>query len=159
MGFTASRATAAMSFTASRATAMSFTASRATATMGFTAPRATAAAANASAAATAAAATAAAETTRTFWRVGTIARLFSLRPARTFLCRMSSCTSRYTKRMSPRTIQYPAARSSSQLLCDFSWDITRLLRKNTDTKCPRRRPRKERRHLPIRRGASRPSGP
>ena len=32
-------------------------------------------------------------------------------------------------------------------------------RKNTDTKCPRRRPRKERRNLPIRPGASRPSGP
>ena len=38
-------------------------------------------------------------------------------------------------------------------------EITRLLRRNTDTKCPRRRPRKERRHLPIRPGASRPSGP
>ena len=38
-------------------------------------------------------------------------------------------------------------------------EITRLLRKNTETKCPRRRPRKERRHLPIRPGASRPSGP
>ena len=38
-------------------------------------------------------------------------------------------------------------------------EISRLLRENTDTKCPRRRPRKDRRHLPIRPGASRPSGP
>ena len=95
----------------------------ATATVGFTAPRASAAAANASAAATTAATTTAAETTRAFWRVWTIARLFSLRPVRTFLCRMSSCTSRTTKRMSPGTMHYPAARSSSQLLCDFSWRL------------------------------------
>ena len=103
-----SAATAAMGFTASRATStMGFAASRATATMGFTAPRATAAAAKASTAATAAEVTAAAETTRTFWRVRTIACLFSLRPARTFLCRMSSCTSHTTKCMSPSTVQYP----------------------------------------------------
>ena len=97
--------------------------SSSSAAMGFTAPRATAAAAKSSAAATAAATTAAAETTRTFWWMGTIARLFSLRLARTLLCRMSSRTSRTTKRMSPSTIQYPAARSSSQLLCDFSWRL------------------------------------
>ena len=52
---------------------MDFTTSRATATMGFIAPHATAAAAKTSAAITAAATTSAAETTRTFWRVGTIA--------------------------------------------------------------------------------------
>ena len=117
MGFAARcAATSAISFTAFRATtAMGFTASRATTAMGFTASRATAAAANASAAATAAATTAAAETTRTFWRMGTIASLFSLRPARTFLHRMSSCT--------PGTIQYSAAWSTGQLFCDFSWRL------------------------------------
>ena len=93
--------------------------------MDFTAPRATAAAAKASAAATATttAATAAAATTRTSWRVGTIACLFPLRPARTFLCRTSSCTSRTAKRKSPNTIHYPEASSTSQLRCDFTWRL------------------------------------
>ena len=58
---------------------------------------------------TSAAATApAAATTRTLWRVGTIARLFPLRPVRTFLCKISSYTSRAAKHMSPSTVHYPA---------------------------------------------------
>ena len=132
MGFAARcAATSAMGFTASRATtAMGFTASRATTAMGFTASRATAAAANASAASTAAAA----ETTRTFWRMGTIASLFSLRPARTFLYRMSSCT--------PGTIQYSAAWSTGQLFCDFSWRLRvffgRIRRQNAHAAGPAR---------------------
>ena len=94
------------------AAAMGFAAPRAvSAAVDFTGPRATAAAAEASAAATEAATSAtaaAAATIRTPWRVGTIACLFPLRPARTFLCRMSSDTSRVANHMPPSTIHCPA---------------------------------------------------
>ena len=47
-------------------------------------------------------------TTRTPRRVGTTAYLFPLRPARTFLCRISSYTSRSAKHVSHTTVHYPA---------------------------------------------------
>ena len=51
---------------------------------------------------------AAAAAIRTPWRVGTIACcLFPLRPARTFLCRMSSDTSRAAKHVPPSTVHCP----------------------------------------------------
>ncbi|CAM9174331.1 unnamed protein product [Ascophyllum nodosum] len=112
----ASSSSAAVGFAAPHAvsTAVGFAApSAVSAAVGFAAPRATAAgaaAAKASAAVTEAAISAtevAVAVIRTPWRVGTIACLFPLRPAGTFLCRMSSDTSCAAKHVSPAPYTAP----------------------------------------------------
>ena len=70
---------------------------------------------------------------RTPWPVGAIAVLFPLRPARTFLFRMSNDTFRTAKHVFPSAIHYPTGWSTRKLLYDFSWRLRFFFRMRMQT--------------------------